>query len=76
MWLVLPFSVFNLFAQVVCLREKKKEGESEGSPEYCAERVLGIHITGPNTGEVLQGFTVALRLVAPNGCEDEKPKSV
>jgi pyruvate/2-oxoglutarate dehydrogenase complex dihydrolipoamide dehydrogenase (E3) component len=26
-------------------------------------RILGIHYTGPNAGEVMQGYAVAMRLV-------------
>lgn len=35
---------------MVCVRE---EGDRE--------RVLGLHLTGPNAGEMMQGFTLALR---------------
>lgn len=39
------------FAKIVCNK-------------YDAMRVLGIHIMGPNAGEVIQGFSIALKLGA------------
>jgi len=39
------------FAKIVCNR-------------YDSMRVLGIHIMGPNAGEVVQGFSIALKLGA------------
>lgn len=39
-----------LLFQMVCLR--MEEGE---------EKVVGLHLTGPNAGEMLQGFSVALK---------------
>lgn len=36
------------FLQVICLRE----GE---------QRVLGLHFTGPNAGEVTQGFSLGFQ---------------
>ena len=31
----------------------------------CTEKeIVGLHITGPNAGEILQGFTTALRYMA------------
>ena len=48
-------AVFPL--QMVCVREGKEEG---GGGE---ERVVGLHLSGPNAGEVLQGFALAIRLV-------------
>jgi len=38
----------NILFKVVCLRQ-------------FPHKVIGIHITGPNSGEVLQGFAVAMR---------------
>lgn len=43
------FILYGQF-QMVCL----KQGD---------QRVLGLHLTGPNAGEILQGFTVAMRYV-------------
>ena len=40
------------YIKMVCRR--MREGEQE--------RVLGLHMTGPNAGEMMQGFAVALRL--------------
>ena len=37
---------------MVCLREPP-------------EKVIGLHLTGPNAGEVAQGFAVAMKYVRP-----------
>ncbi len=42
--------------KMVCRGKRKEEEEEE------EEEVLGLHLTGPNAGEVMQGFAVALRL--------------
>ena len=39
--------------QLVCLR----------GPDPERERVLGLHMTGPNAGEMMQGFAVAIGYV-------------
>jgi len=41
----------TLFFKVVCVDEKEK-----------GEKVVGLHYVGPNAGEVMQGFGLALRL--------------
>ena len=41
---------FSCVSQAVCLREGKQE-------------VLGIHFLGPNAGEVIQGFSAAMRYI-------------
>ena len=40
---------------MVCVRDM--EGKN------CDEKVVGLHLTGPNAGETIQGFAVALRYV-------------
>jgi len=41
------------FSKIICLKSKTGEkGE---------EKVLGIHVIGPHSGEVIQGFVVALK---------------
>ena len=47
---------------MVCVRECREEGGGGGGEE---ERVVGLHLSGPNAGEVLQGFALAIRLVGP-----------
>ncbi len=51
-------------------RNNKSDGESSKVRAYVKiicdkaddERVLGIHYLGPNAGEVMQGYTVAMKL--------------
>ena len=38
-----------VFCQMVCTQQAEED-----------ETVLGLHLTGPNAGEVLQGFAVAM----------------
>ena len=37
----------------------------------CQERVVGLHVVGPNAGEITQGFTVGMRLGAKKSDFDE-----
>ena len=43
--------------QMVCV----KPPGSEKAMGLSDERVIGLHLTGPSAGEVMQGFAVALR---------------
>ena len=47
--LLILFDYCAVFCQMVCRRQAEEE-----------EKVLGLHLTGPNAGEVLQGFAVAM----------------
>lgn len=38
----------------------------------CDEKVVGLHLTGPNAGEIIQGFAVALRYVRMGRKEGRK----
>ena len=40
----------SICVQVICKRDRP-------------QKILGIHIVGPNAGEIMQGFAVAMRLV-------------
>lgn len=40
------------YAKLICLKTEK-------------ERVIGFHVTGPNAGEMTQGYGVAMRYGAP-----------
>lgn len=31
--------------------------------QNCDDKVVGLHLTGPNAGEIIQGFAVALKYV-------------
>ena len=33
------------------------------------DKVVGLHLTGPNAGEIIQGFAVALKYVREEGRE-------
>jgi thioredoxin reductase (NADPH) len=52
----------NCFAKLICLK-------SEGN------RIVGFHFVGPNAGEVLQGFSLALNLGATKSDFDKMSKS-
>ena len=47
-----------LMLQMVCLKSAR-EGVGLQSP--ASEGVVGLHLTGPNAGEVMQGFAVAIK---------------
>ena len=40
---------------MVCVQDM--EGQS------CDDKVVGLHLTGPNAGEIIQGFAVTLKYV-------------
>ena len=40
----------SICVQVICLRDRP-------------QKILGMHIVGPNAGEIMQGFAVAMRFV-------------
>ncbi|ESO08733.1 hypothetical protein HELRODRAFT_186760 [Helobdella robusta] len=46
-----PHHDFQCYAKLVCVKSLKK-------------RVVGLHIAGPNAGEITQGWTVAMKMFA------------
>ena len=47
--LLILYDYCAVFCQMVCTQQAEED-----------ETVLGLHLTGPNAGEVLQGFAVAM----------------
>ena len=50
------------YIKLVCKRVSEGGYEDGGEVEPSDERVVGMHILGPNAGEMMQGFAVAMRL--------------
>lgn len=56
--------------QALVMRSHPEDGESLKAKTYVKiicnkadeERIVGIHYTGPNAGEVMQGYAVAMKL--------------